>query len=496
MSANYAEVAANTPVLVGVGIASQKCDDPSQAKEAVALMEEAVRSAAADAGASEALSQVQRIGVPKGIWSYADAGRLLANAIGAESATTVMAEIGILQQSLMGDACQRIAEGELDMALVVGGEAKHRGLRSQITGIEISETEQSEDADVVMHPESEIWSQVESDAGLGMPVGYYAIMESALRHDQGLSLDAHRDKLAAMYEGFADTAKANPHAWVQTGMSAEAIRNPSPKNKMLAFPYTKYHNTQWNVDQAGALLFCSAAKARELGVPESQWVFPLASTESNFMVNMAQRQELHGCPGSKLAGEKALEIAGMGANDFDYLDMYSCFPSAVQIYARDLGIDLEGRELTVTGGMTFGGGPLNNYVIQSTAKMALRLRENPGTTGLVTSVSGMLTKQGFGVWASKPGVRDFEYADITEAVKAQWQPLPIAAPEVGEATIVGYTVVYAGENPERLIAVVNLASGPRSVVYSQDAELMQVAVSEELVGRKLSILGEGQLALA
>ncbi|WP_372764191.1 acetyl-CoA acetyltransferase [Litorivivens sp.] len=472
----------NTPVLVGIGVLNQRETDVAKADEAVALMIRAAQAAGEDSGAPQLLRDVKRISVPRGVWNYSNPARLIGEAVGAPQATTLLAEIGILQQGLFADACQLIAAGDIDTALVVGGEAKFRALQATIQGIEAPETAQTEAPDILLEPEQEIWSEVESDAGLGMPVGYYALMESALRHATGEDIESHRDRVAALYEGMADVAKDNPHAWARDGMSADQIRNASPKNKMLAFPYTKYHNSQWNVDQAGALLFCSVAKAEAMGIPREKWVFPLASTESNFMVNTSQRVDLGGCPGARLAGKKALELAGMTVDDIDLLELYSCFPSAVQIYAREIGISLD-QQITVTGGMTFGGGPLNNYVLQSTARMAELLRGQPGKKGYVTSVSGMLTKQGFGVWSTEPNPNGFGFADLTAEARAEAPPLELVKVDAGAGKIVGCTVLFQGDNPWRAVVVVTLPDGKRTVAYSENADLMADAMKEEFVGR-------------
>ena len=487
------QLAANTPVLVGIGAINQREADPAKADEALKLMIRAAQAAAEDCGSAELLSSVERIGVPKGVWGYSDPARLVANAIGA-TATTVLAEIGILQQSLFADACREIQAGRIDAALVVGAEAKFRQLQADIQGVTVTETEQSDSPDIMLEPEQEIWSEVESAAGLGMPVGFYAIMESALRKALGEDVEAHRDRVAALYESFSEVAKSNPHAWNRDGMEAAAIRNASAKNRMLAFPYTKYHNTQWNVDQAGALLFCSVAKAEAMGIPREKWVFPLASTESNYMVNTSQRVDLAGSAGARLAGEKALALAGVSVEDLDLLEMYSCFPSAVQIYARELGIDL-GRQLTVTGGMTFGGGPLNNYVLQSTCRMAELLREQPGSKGLVTSVSGMLTKQGFGVWSTEPNSAGFGFADVTAQAKTEAPPIELVAADAGEGDVAGCTVLYHGDNPLRGVAVVTLDNGKRTVAYNDDAAVMAEMMSSEYCGRRVAI-SEGRFSPA
>lgn len=478
-----------TPVLVGVGVSQQKFDQPEQAAQLYQLMVEAVEMAAVDAGSEYLLAEAERIYVPRGLWAYSDPARLIADDIGADKAITVMAEIGILQQALLADACRRIHDGDLDIAIVAGGEAKYRQLRASICGAELNDLEQQDVLpDMTLSPEAELWSEIEARAGLSMPVGYYAIMESALRHARGETLDSNRDTLAAMYEQFNLQAVDNPHAWNRESISADSIRNPVGKNKMLAFPYTKYHNSQWNVDQAAGLIFCSVEKAEALGIDRSKWVFPLASTESNHMINTSQREYLHRSPGAEIAGQRALELAGVAVDELKYLDMYSCFPAAVRIFTQALGID-EQRPLSITGGMTFAGGPLNNYVLQSTCRMAELLRADRGSKGLVSCVSGMLTKQGFGLWSSEPSARGFQFADVSAEVAETAPTLELVDNVVGQGSICGYTVLFNGNEAVRGIAVCDLPDGKRTVVYSEQGSTLQRMMTEDLCGQAASLDG-------
>src|SRR5690606_27749788 len=153
-------------------------------------------------------------------------------------------------------------------------------------------------------------------------------------------------------------------------------------NPMQAFPYTRNHCSTWNVDQAAALLLCSMGRARELGIPQSTWIYPLASVESNHMVAVSARAGLAECPGARITGRAALKAAGLATADIDLIELYSCFPLAVQTYAEGLGLSLE-RDLTVTGGMPFAGGPYNNYFLQATCRAAELLREGRGRNALL-----------------------------------------------------------------------------------------------------------------
>jgi acetyl-CoA C-acetyltransferase len=487
------DVSPNTPVLVGVAAVQQRVEEAGEGREAIELMIAALEQAAADAGSDELLTRADRIEVPKGLWEYSDPARLVATAIGAGHAHTVLADFGILQQTLMNRACNSIASGECEVVLITGAEAKYRARRGEIAGVKVAETVQTGvSPDTTLAPAAELWSPVESATGLGMPVGYYAILDSALRHAHGLSLGAHRDQMAAMYAGFSEVAATNEAAWNRQPVAAEFIREPSSHNKMLAFPYTKLHNSQWNVDQAAGLIFCSAAIAEELGIARERWVFPLAGTESNAMSVVSARKQLHRSHGFHCAGREALALAGKRAEEIELMELYSCFPQAVRVQLQELGLSGD-RPLSVTGAMTFGGGPLNNFVLQATAKMAQLLRQHPGATGLVTCVSGMNTKQGCALYSTAPNPAGWQFADVSAAVTAATELCELISGYEGAATIAGYTVLYQAETPWRAVAVCDVGAGQRTVAYSEDSAVVQALLSGEFVGRPVAI-AEGQFS--
>jgi acetyl-CoA C-acetyltransferase len=481
-----------TPVLVGAGVAQQRCEDPEQALEPIELMIEALEHAAKDAGRRELLSEASSVRVPRGFWEYSDPGRLVADRYGAKQARSVLAEIGVLQQTLLSDACRAIATGEERVALVTGGDAKYRSLRAKITGKEIRDTPQEGVApDQKLEPEGALWAALEWDRGLMMPVHYFGVMENALRFHQGLSLEAHQDQIARMWAGFSEVAARNPHAWGPAPVSAEEIREPSAKNKPIAHPYLKLHNSNWNVDQAAGLILCSVEAARAHGIPEERWVFPLSASESNHMVPLSARAELHRSQGVAIGGHRALELAGKRIEEVEHVDLYSCFPAVPRVFALELGIDLD-RPLTVTGGMAFAGGPLNNYVLQATARMAELLREDPGSTGLVTTISGFINKCGFGLWSTAPPGEGFRHADVSEEVAASGEARELVDDYAGPARVAGYTVLYLGDTAAKGIAVCDLPDGRRTVANTEDAELIHSMASEEFCGRKVEVAPEGR----
>lgn len=476
-----------TPVLVGIGVTTQREEDPLRAVEPLDLMLDAVRRAGADAVPDPAavLAGVGRIAVPKGRWRYRNPGGEIARAIGADRAASVLASVGVLQQTLLGDACRRIADGEIDTALVVGGDAGYRILRSNILAVPAAERQQDEAPHETLSPSDELRHPAELRAGMKMPVGLYAIMESAYRARKGWTVDVHRDRIAAMMSRFSEVAANNPAAWNRTRIAPDAIRNASERNPMQAFPYTKLHCSTWNVDQAGALVFCSAAKADALRIPREQWIYPVASTESNHMVQVSARADLAACPGAGIAGRAALDAAELNVADIDLIELYTCFPIAVESYAAELGLPLT-RDLTVTGAMPFAGGPYNNYVLQATCRIADLLRQAQGRHGLVSSVSGVLTKQGFGLWSSQPGPNGFVLKDVTELVAREMTTKPIVEAGSGDGVIAGYTVLHERSQFPRGVAVADI-DGCRAVVQTEDPSIVARMESIELCGTRIRL---------
>ena len=477
-----------TPVLVGIGVASRRDEDWTAALEPLDLMLEAVRAAGRDAGHAALLTACQYIAVPRGRWRYRNPAGAIAADIGARHATTVLASVGVLQQSLLGEACARITRGEAHTTLVAGADAGYRLLRAQIAGITAPEREQDDDPDHYLAPKDDLFHAVESRAGFEMPVGLYAIMESAWRARHGWSVGEHRDRLADLYNNFATIAAANPHAWQRTALTASDIRNASARNPMQAFPYTRAHCSSWNVDQAAALLFCSEARALELGIRRDRWIYPLASTHSNHMTSVSARADLSRCIGADLAGEAALDAAGLTIDQVDLLELYSCFPIAVTSYAEALRVTMP-RALTITGGMPFAGGPFNNYVLQASCRAAELLRKRGHGAALLSSVSGMLTKPGFGLWSTMPGAQGFVEQDVSTAVAAQTATVPVLDDYTGPAAMAGYTVLHSRAQTVRAVALVDTPAGQRVLTTSEDPALIARLEREEYVGRVMHING-------
>jgi acetyl-CoA C-acetyltransferase len=480
-----------TPVLVGAAAAGQRDGHPADGADAIGLMVEACEAAAVDAGDPGLLGQADVVLTPRGSWRIGDPGRLVAGRIGNTRARTLVAEVGVLQTSLFDWAARSIAAGDLDVALIVGGEARWRQVRGSVAGAPPDVSDGLAGApDVLLKPDSMIISTEEIAAGLVTAVSQYAMIENARRAADGQSLDEHLQLVADLWAGFNAVARANPKAWHGLPMSPGDIRRSGAGNRPLAFPYNKWHCAQWNVDQAACLVMCSADVARARGIAVERWVFPHAVAESNVVVALSQRRPLHRSPGFAVAGQGALSLAGSGLDDIAHIDLYSCFPIAVRVQAAELGIG-EDRQLTVTGGMAFAGGPLNNYVLQAMTTMTGVLRADAGSLGLVTAVSGMITKQGVSVWSCRPPPGGYRSADVSAAVRARGDGVAAIKPTPGPAAVATYTVVHRRDASPRSVIIAERADGIRAIASTEDAEVAETMTAEEWCGRAVQLDGDG-----
>jgi acetyl-CoA C-acetyltransferase len=481
-----APLADRTPVLVGVGAISRRCEDPATAPEPLALMIEALEQAADDAGSRALLARADRICAPRGFWDYPDPCRAIAERFGAASAKTEVHEIGIPQTALFGRAAAAIAAGEADVVLVAAAEARHRAQRAAQLGVRAPLTRlPAGQADTVVRPDGLILTAPEVRAGLVQPVIQYAMIENAMRAADGQSIEKHREEVAALWAGFARVAAGNPDAWHRDGPDAAAILDTA-RNPMQAFPYGRWHCSQWNVDQAAGLVFTSAGTARALGVPREKWVFPLAVADSQFMLPLTERRAPARCAGFTATSRRALDHAGLRIEAIRHRELYSCFPIAVRLQLRALDI-ADDVPPTVTGGMRFAGGPLNHFTLQALTKLAERLRADAGGHGYLSAVSGIVTKQGASVWSSAEPERPFAFDDVSDDTQRETHSIEFIENAEGAGSIAAYTVLFDESGPTKTVLLVDLDDGRRTLVLDPDASLAATGQREELCGRALRV---------
>lgn len=482
-----------TPVLVGYGQVNQRDENPDS--EPIDLMVAAAR-AAADPRVLEAVDSVRVVNILS--LHYRDPGLLVAQRIGVPDAATRYSGIGgNVPQSLVNQACLDIQAGRTDTVLVAGAETWRTRTRLRASGKKLIGTNQDDSVPVAAGSDEGIELAGPSDLRIKLdrPAFVYPMFEQALRIAAGESSDAHRRRIGELWSQFSAVAAVNPHAWSREPLSAEQIWRPDAGNRMISWPYTKLMNSNNMVDQGAALVLTSVEKATYLQIPQDRWVFPYAGTDAHDTYAIAERAEFHTSPAIRIAGGRALELADAGIDDMAFVDLYSCFPSAVQVAANELGLPTcdTDRPLTVTGGLTFAGGPWNNYVTHSIATMAEHLVANPGRRGLITANGGYLTKHSFGVYGTEPPTHEFRWEDV----QAEVDQVPTRAAIVewsGVGTVETWTTTFSrtGE-PEKAFVAVRTPDDARALAVITDD--VEVTISDDIAGAKVAVNSDGRASL-
>ena len=490
--------ASRTALLAGCGQVKQKLDDPSLAREPLELMEDAARLAAQDAEAPNLLGALDAVWVLHGIWNYSNPGALLAERLGANRVETGLAPIsGTSAQHLICRAIEAIDSGTHDVVLIVGGEAEHSKRKTLRAGAVLRRTEQTGIApDINFGGDARMVTEEEIEVGLARPASVYSLFENALRSERGVSLRQHRADVATLCSRLSQVAADNPYGWDDAPLSPDEIGVDSESNRMISYPYTKRMVSNMVVDQAAAILVCSHDAARKHGVSPDRCVFPHVAVEVTNTPPLSNRDSYRRVPALGLAGNRALEMAGLSIGDVRHLDIYSCFPAAVQMGIRELDVP-DNLVPSLTGGLNHGGGPFNSYVLHSTATAMNRVRENQGEPALVTSLGGWFTKLGFGVYSSEPAPNGYTYACLDEET-ATLPSRELTRGIDAEATTESYAINYFEGAPHQVVCACLLDDGRRVWTTSEEPDLIAEFLREdrgEPCGRKVKVHANRQFDL-
>jgi acetyl-CoA C-acetyltransferase len=480
-------------VVVGVARVEGRWDVPLDGEDAMGLMTAAARAALDDAGGGAALTAaIGRISMPVGNWPHTDPGAEIARRLGCGPVGRTLLQAGISQQDLLDDAHDRIARGETDAVLVVGGEAAARTQAAKRIGVDLDDPTFDGEPDDVRAPDvTSIVTDAEIAAGLYDPPVVYALLDDAFRAAAGHTPVARRAHISAMWAAMSEVAAGDPHAAFGTPRSPTWLRTPTEENRLIALPYTKWLCSQLHVDQAAAILVTSLELARRLALDPERLVLPLVGLHSSTAVPVAARRQLGAWPAMRVLGDAATAHLGRPLASVDHTEVYSCFPVAVSMAQEALGLRADpDRPPTITGGLAFAGGPWNNFVLQSTAAMVERVRAEPGTTGLVTTVSGFVHKPGLAVYGTDPAAPEPLVADLGAACAAATEALPTTADHHGPATVVAATVRPERDGSPTVVVIGETADGTRVVATGPGRDDLAATIEDRgIVGDVVEVDG-------
>jgi acetyl-CoA C-acetyltransferase len=476
----------NNPVIIGAAQFTQRKKTP-QPLDSLSLMVKTGQKAIEDThvkNITDFIDAVYMVNIDS--WSYEDA----PGELGIRLSITPKEKVyfpngGQSPQMLVNRAAKAITSGEHRAILITGGEAAY-SIRKTFNEEPPDYWPKKEDPKYI---NGENWTLAKSiwQYKLYFPTTTYAIFETALRASSGRSIDEHNKYMGKLFERFSKIASKNPFSWSQKSFSAEEIITPSPENRLVVHPYTKRMCANNLVDQAGTIIITSEELAKSLGIDKKQWIYIMGGATFKNIDEIARRPHLDNSPATREGYRLALEQASLKLSDIDKFDLYSCFPSIVEIFMKELGIkEDDPRDLTLTGGLPFFGTPLSNYSLHAIINTVGSIRANPSLKVMVIANGGFNTKQSIGIYGTKPpmiqwGVRDD--SKIQNSILKESLPEPVEKVN-GKITVIGYTFLYdrTGQ-PKNGVVIGTLENGRRCVAIVNKPELLLILETQETVGK-------------
>lgn len=433
---------ANIPVIVGVGEYIDRPSTPSHGLEPMDLMLRAAHAAANDAH-SALLSQVDSLDVVNiSSWPYPDAPGHLAQCLDIRPRHTTYGPVGGQSPlALLQDAAQRIANGQSQVALVCGAEAQHTVTQALKQGIELPWTAPGSDAQMPLRG-ADIVHSLAVRLGCSQPLSIYPFYETASAAHWRQSPSAAQRESGELWGRYSQHATSNAAAWLPGPYSAADIITASSDNRMVAWPYTKLMVANPQVNQGAAVLLTSLERARDAGIPEQQLVYPWGGAQAQEPRDFLARDHYWESHAQNAVLTACVHLAG-GA--FEALELYSCFPCVPKMARRILGLPAR-FEPTVTGGLTFFGAPLSNYMTHAVCAMVRRLRTSLSVSrGLLYGQGEFVTKHHGLVLARRPypGHPALAYSNVQQIADSHRLVVPaVEAEPRGAGQLEAFTLLY------------------------------------------------------
>ena len=489
-----------TPILVGCGDVTDLATPIERGRSPYDLIAQAGTRALQDAGGNGLAGAIDTLAMLR---SYKDTShrfetrlggstnppRSIADRLGLNAVRHIYTwNGGNMPQSLVNQFAEEIASGGMRAAMVVGGEALRTQHGVERAGLPVSWQEDPGGTPELAGDPRRGWSEHEDKHNLRAAITQYPLYENAIRGRRGSALSGHMQSMGRLMSRFARVAAGNPLATRREGYPAERIATVDADNRWIGFPYPRLMVSNAFIDQAAAFIMTSVGTARELGIAESKWIYLHGCADGHDHWYTTERFDLASSPAMRATSRRALDMAGKTMSELRFLDIYSCFPSAVEIACEELGIaEDDPRDLTVTGGLVYFGGPGNSYVVMSICEMMRRLRASPGDFGLVTANGNWVTKHSYGVYstAAYEGRWQRESPAVVQAQLDALPKAPFAEAANGPATIETFTVMHDRNGPAYSVVFGRLsATGERFIANTPaDAAVLKDLQERESLGR-------------
>ena len=204
----------------------------------------------------------------------------------------------------------------------------------------------------------------------------------------------HARQYGTTFEQFAKISVKNHHHSTMNPKARYQIETPLDEvmnAEMISYPNTKLMCSV-NVDGAAAAVLVSEKKAKELGMSRAVRVKASVLTSDPYQERDLVMPDVNSC--TRKAAKEAYEMAGLGAEDIDLVELHDCFATAEMLHYENLGlcedgeagrlidegeVELGGRiPVNVSGGLLSKGHPLGATGIANIYEVCTHLRGEAG----------------------------------------------------------------------------------------------------------------------
>ncbi len=204
----------------------------------------------------------------------------------------------------------------------------------------------------------------------------------------------HSRKYGTTFEQFAKISVKNHHHSTMNPKAMYQIETPLEEvmnAEMISYPNSKLMCSV-NVDGSAAAVLVSEKKAKELGMNRVVKVRASVITSDPFQERDLVMPDVNTC--TRNAAKEAYEMAGVGPEDIDLVELHDCFATAEMLHYENLGlcedgdagkmidegeVELGGKvPVNVSGGLLSKGHPLGATGITNIYEICTHLREEAG----------------------------------------------------------------------------------------------------------------------
>lgn len=451
------------PVIIG---AAQVADRSEQYPDSLDLAERAVRLAADDAGPF-VLDRIDWLGIVRQLSfpELDDMPKLLPSRLGIAPRHVEQTGIpsGDSPMLLLNEAANAIGRGEARLACIAGAEALRSAMR---------------------RPDFNIFAGTIGDSplrrryGLETAAAIYPFYENASRAAWKMTMAEAQAESGRIWSLMSEIAQEEDAAWIRRAHSVEEITHADERNRLIAFPYPKLMVANASVNQGAAFIVASLATARELGVAEKDIVYVGLGAAAAECDDPLLRASYADSPSMAVTLRAVMRLNRLETADLDLVEFYSCFPCVPKIARRVLDWPLE-KPMTCFGGLTFGGGPIGNYMSHAAASLYRRLKSRPNANGLLFANGGYATHNHAIVLTTRPqpaGLfpQNFHFQSEADAIRDAAPSLDDA--REGAARLETYTLLYRRDGtPDFGVVLGRRADGSRVIARVDGSDAPMIA---------------------